>query len=339
MGTIGNDVITVSQTGAYFNVVNNGVASTVPFDSTLEIYGLAGNDIVTVDAGVTAPVQLDGGLGNDTLFGGSGNEILFGGVGLDGRVGRGGNDTYVFEEPGLFESDKIDERENQGVDTVDFSAMINKVRVDLTQAITPMSMYHRHVGPGFRGAFAFLENVIGGTEGDFITGNNANNTLEGGAGNDVLIGGPGSDNLIGGTGDDRYRFNDTQIAERDVITELEDEGFDMIDFSQMYTPVLVDIPRNVAWHQNRHIPGIQFIESAWGGSGDDYMIAGATAVRFTGGWGNDTLVGGDGDDQLSGGRGNDLLLGRGGSDTIIFGDGSNKWYDRHDGTAEDVLIP
>ena len=56
-----------------------------------------------------------------------------------------------------------------------------------------------------------IENAIGGSLNDVLTGNSLNNVIIGGAGNDtitgmggtnLIVGGSGSDNLTGGTGDD-----------------------------------------------------------------------------------------------------------------------------------------
>ncbi|MFN3988352.1 MAG: IPTL-CTERM sorting domain-containing protein [Rhodocyclaceae bacterium] len=49
---------------------------------------------------------------------------------------------------------------------------------------------------------SLIENVIGGSGNDILTGNQGNNRLVGGSGNDVLDGGDGDDVLIGGPGDD-----------------------------------------------------------------------------------------------------------------------------------------
>jgi Peptidase M10 serralysin C terminal/RTX calcium-binding nonapeptide repeat (4 copies) len=47
-----------------------------------------------------------------------------------------------------------------------------------------------------------IENALGGSGGDTLTGNDADNTLNGGGGNDTVIGGAGVDTLIGGSGND-----------------------------------------------------------------------------------------------------------------------------------------
>ncbi len=47
-----------------------------------------------------------------------------------------------------------------------------------------------------------IENIIGDSGNDRLTGNSLNNTLTGGGGNDQLTGQDGNDSLIGGFGDD-----------------------------------------------------------------------------------------------------------------------------------------
>ena len=49
---------------------------------------------------------------------------------------------------------------------------------------------------------AQIENAIGGSAGDTITGNSLDNAIEGRGGNDTLSGGSGDDALTGGAGDD-----------------------------------------------------------------------------------------------------------------------------------------
>jgi len=53
-----------------------------PFDqslSAIRIRGLAGNDVITVDAAIKTQVTAFGGLGNDTITGGGGSDFLYGG--------------------------------------------------------------------------------------------------------------------------------------------------------------------------------------------------------------------------------------------------------------------
>lgn len=127
-------------------------------------------------------------------------------------------------------------------------------------------------------ARSLIENAIGGTGNDRLTGNAAanqltggdgNDTLSGAEGNDTLDGGNGADNLDGGTGDDRL----TAGAGNDTVA---------------------------------------------GGDGNDVMLGQGGADVMLGGTGNDSLVGAGGNDTLTGGAGRDTLDGGAGKDLIVF---------------------
>lgn len=57
-----------------------------------------------------------------------------------------------------------------------------------------------------------IENAVGGSGNDSLTGNDAANTLDGGWGDDTLTGGPGNDTLLGGGGTDLAVFVGTRSA-------------------------------------------------------------------------------------------------------------------------------
>jgi len=69
-----------------------GGRPTVANVKTVEIFGLGGNDTLTLDEtnGALPKAILYGGAGNDTLTGGSGNDLLFGEAGNDTLLGKGG---------------------------------------------------------------------------------------------------------------------------------------------------------------------------------------------------------------------------------------------------------
>ena len=60
-----------------------------------------GNDTVHVAAGVTVPLHLFGGPGNDVLEGGDGDDVLAGGDGVDTISTRGGDDEVVIGADGV----------------------------------------------------------------------------------------------------------------------------------------------------------------------------------------------------------------------------------------------
>ena len=75
-------------------VAVTGGTPTVANTSVIQIFGLGGDDAITLDEsnGALPAVQMFGGAGNDTLTGGSGADQLFGQAGNDVILGKGGND-------------------------------------------------------------------------------------------------------------------------------------------------------------------------------------------------------------------------------------------------------
>src|SRR3954447_5338692 len=135
-------------------------------------YGDDGNDTLYGNAGDD---NLIGGAGNDYLNGGSGKDFLSGGPGDDWLVAGAGPDM-------------IDG--GSGNDTVDFSGSTEGVTVDLRIGLKPI--------PGLGGyaqgdLISGVENVIGSSFADVLTGDEGDNRVYGGGGADTMIGGGGSD--------------------------------------------------------------------------------------------------------------------------------------------------
>src|SRR5215211_4706863 len=99
-GDANNNTITVSRDAAGKLLVNGGAVAviggtaTVANTSQIQVFGLGGNDTLTLNEanGALPAANLFGGAGNDTLTGGSGNDMLFGQSGNDTLLGKGGND-------------------------------------------------------------------------------------------------------------------------------------------------------------------------------------------------------------------------------------------------------
>jgi Ca2+-binding RTX toxin-like protein len=97
-GTSGNDTIVINPVGAGNGVTVNVNGTTLgTFNPTGRIiaYGLAGDDDIQVAGGVTSPVWLYGGDGNDRLKGGNGSNVLEGGAGDDLLAGGNGRDLLI----------------------------------------------------------------------------------------------------------------------------------------------------------------------------------------------------------------------------------------------------
>ncbi len=239
-----------------------------------------------------------------------------------------------------------------GIDTLDASKWTGG---DQTLNLTPGS-YSSILGMSNNIGIAFgtvIENAIGGSGNDTISGNNANNTLSGndgndnlyggsgnnylsgGAGNDTLDGGTGTDTLIGGAGNDTYLIN----TSRDLVVETFNNGIDSIQASIAITnrvsflgkkipsqfapgPTLAT-PDNV-----ENLSALGFARANLIGNDLDNELTGNAADNvlkgmdgndiLIGGWGRDTLYGGSGNDIIDGGSGQDRLIGGTGSDTFVF---------------------
>ena len=169
-----------------------------------------------------------------------------------------------------------------------------------------------------------IENAIGGSGNDEITGNSSNNVLEGGAGDDTLTGYDGNDTLIGGAGDDTYVIHNVG----DVVIENIRKGSDLVWSWVSYTLsanvenlTLIDDGDAIEGTGNaldNEITGNTDANSLSGGGGNDTLDGGDGDDTLSGGSGRDTLLGGDGNDTLDGGRGKDVLNGGGGTDTASY---------------------
>ncbi|HJZ60411.1 MAG TPA: hypothetical protein VKE74_36040, partial [Gemmataceae bacterium] len=95
-----DNTIVISRDAAGKILVNGGTVPvlggtpTVANTSLIQVFGLGGNDSITLNeaSGALPAANLFGGAGNDTLTGGSGADQLFGESGNDSLLGKGGND-------------------------------------------------------------------------------------------------------------------------------------------------------------------------------------------------------------------------------------------------------
>ena len=166
-----------------------------------------------------------------------------------------------------------------------------------------------------------FENVIGGSQGDKLTGNGFANILSGGAGDDTLNGGIGDDTLNGGDGNDVYAFTANSVLGIDTLSD--DSGTDLLDFSQTTVAISLGLGTTGLQTVNANLSLVltsdMAIEMIVGSSGNDVLIGNALNNVLIGGAGSDVLIGQDGRDLLVGGTGADTLLGGNGDDILIGG--------------------
>ncbi len=140
-----------------------------------------GNSATDVSGRVSNIENIIGGSGNDTLTGDANANRLVSGGGTDVLVGGRGDDTYVLSPGGTV---TITELAAGGTDTLDYSGYTDGVTVNLAAG----------TAPGVSNNVAnLIENVIGGSGDDILTGDSKANRLTGGAGDDTLTGGAGND--------------------------------------------------------------------------------------------------------------------------------------------------
>jgi Ca2+-binding RTX toxin-like protein len=122
------------------------------------------------------------------------------------------NTTYYFtdEHDAMVaeDSSRVNITDTAGKDTFNGAAITDDVTLDLTPGAT-------NEGDLIIGITTLIENAIGGSGNDTVTGNDAankfwgregNDTINGGKGNDWLSGGYGNDSLTGGDGADTFSF-------------------------------------------------------------------------------------------------------------------------------------
>jgi trimeric autotransporter adhesin len=140
------------------------------------------------------------------------------------------------------------------------------------------------------------DTLTGGAGNDTLNGSGGNDRLLGYEGNDSLNGGTGNDTMIGGTGNDTYVVD----ATTDVITELLNEGIDLVQSSVTLTSLASNV-------ENLTLTGSSTLSAT--GNTLDNLLTGNSA--------NNTLTGLDGNDTLDGGSGNDTMVGGLGNDTYV----------------------
>jgi Ca2+-binding RTX toxin-like protein len=249
------------------------------------LLGTAQADIIR---GFDGDDVLDGLEGDDDLDGGAGNDVLVGGLGNDRLAGGDGNDT------------------------VDYSVTFGSVTVSLLTGIADD-------GKGGTDTLLGIENIIGSTIHDTLTGNNGDNIIRGGTGNDTIYGLGGSDFLLGEDGYDIIfggDGNDT-IVGGNLYDQLDGgDGFDTVDYSGDPGGVTIDLYHGGfdGWGE---YDAIKNFENITGSAFADVLAGDWQNNILRGNAGNDRLIGREGDDVLVGGAGNDTLEGGANFDVAV----------------------
>ncbi len=349
-GNAGSDTADYSDKTASVVVTLNGSSdATVTVGGVVEdtvrnienLLGGSGNDTLTGDG---LDNVFKGGAGNDVLDGAGGSDtadysdktasvvvslngasdvtVTIGGVAedtirnIENLIGGSGNDTLTGDSlanrfKGGAGNDILDG--GAGVDTADFSGATNSLVLTLNGANNATLFSNGVANDVVRN----IENVIGGSGNDILTGDALDNWLQGGAGNDTLKGGAGNDILDGGTGIDTL---DISSANQPLILTLNGAN----DATLFANGIAQDTIRN--------------IENVIGGNGNDTLTGDSRDNILQGGAGNDTLKGGAGNDILDGGTGIDTVdISSANQPLVLTLNGANNSTLFASGVAQDII--
>jgi len=306
--------------GTILHELGHAVGLDHPFDNTTlpaaldnSLYTVMSYDPVPAQVGIADPIQQF--PATPMLYDIQALQIMYGA----NMTTRSGDTTYFGPDSDIEIIDGGDlivtVWDAGGIDTFSAANQSNAATIDLRPGhFSTIGSIADNIGialdvPGTRALAAVIENAIGGSAGDTLTGNwvdnelrgnGGNDTISGNAGNDLIFGDDGDDELHGGPGDDRlfgWTGNDVLLGD-DGNDELFGQGGDDVLFG---------------WVGNDGLYGDDGNDNLFGQGGDDQLF----------GWiGNDQLFGDDGNDYLFGQAGDDLLFGWVGDDTI-YGDAGN----------------
>jgi hypothetical protein len=212
----GNEVFSLSHVDGDPAVTGGETIRVSAFGIDLEYAGVhsirgsggQGDDTIILSSDITAPAELDGGPGNDTLTGGGGNDILLGDAGIithsynaDGTLRKDVLLTDVGMITGAYNLNSLTCKD---LSAALVSDLLNADLVLLTGAYNADGTKH------------YARNAWGCNEwetqlllvslledgNDILDGGPGDDALFGGRGNDTLTGGDGRDYLVGNAGDD-----------------------------------------------------------------------------------------------------------------------------------------
>lgn len=189
-GKGGFDIALFLTASAGVNVdLGAGTAAGEGADALSGVESAYGTDLADVLAGDADANLLIGAGGNDTITGNGGDDVISGGDGNDGIAGGGGNDL-LFGDGG---NDSI----SGGAGTADVASY--------TTAPGPITANLALGTASGEGAdtLSGVENIVGSTFDDVLSGDGASNRIYGIGGSDTLNGAGGADFLYGGQGNDQ----------------------------------------------------------------------------------------------------------------------------------------
>lgn len=314
-GTDLADNIQLSSSNGKITVSGAGAGTQVFAKSDLagiEIFSLAGDDRIILDASIIADATIVGGAGNDTVQGGGGDDDITGNTDAESIHGGAGNDR-------IYANGTING--GAGDDSIRGLGVLSGG--DGNDTITSTE------GPDIFLYSASGATIDGGNGDDILSGPAAR--MRGGAGNDRLTGSVWDDSLNGGSGADTLDGSagvDTVVSDADdtilvlpaavllhntlYISGTDDD--DLIAMSLEGDSTLRVVLNESVFEFGRADVQVAHFRS---GAGDDRISIDAAITFAT------FIFAGDGNDTILGGAGNDWVLDGAGEDLISAGAGGN----------------
>ena len=209
-----------------------------------------------------------------------------------------------------------------GNDTFDFSGYHQAGTIDLRPGF--FSSVGGLIGNVSIAEGVDIENAIGGSGSDSITGNTLNNLIQGGAGGDTIMAGDGADTVTETSGQNYLRG---------------EEGDDSISGGAAFDDANGNMGNDTI-HGNGgddYSVGGKDNDLLFGDDGNDIVWGNLGNDTCDGGNGDDQCRGGQGDDSVSGGAGNDFISGDRGNDTVAGGAGADIFHTSQDAGVDKVL--
>ncbi|WP_259916945.1 nidogen-like domain-containing protein [Jannaschia sp. M317] len=248
-----------------------------------ELRGNAGNDAMDGDDGNDT---IKGEEGDDTLIGGDGDDELSGGAGADALIGGPGRDSASYRDATMA---VVADLENAGANS----------------------------GEAAGDTFSSIEDLIGGSGDDSLSGTATANVISGSDGDDTLVGRGGNDTLNGDNEDDV--LNGGEGADR----LNGGRANDIASYEDATTGVQANLGNSAANTGEAAGDTYNSIEGLMGSAFNDTLIGDGNDNLIIGGAGDNTLNGGGGNDTLRGGTGSDAHIGGSGSDTADYSEAAS----------------
>lgn len=199
VGTADDDALTLGVDGANLTVVASFLAEPKVFTLAevlrITVSLLDGNDTLTTDSAIAAPITAHGGAGADTFSGGAGDDVLEGGDGDDWLYGGAGADA-LYGGVGL---DRMygqmgDDRMYGGADR---DLMSGQGGHDWVDGEDGNDIVYGNGGNDYLFGQAGKDRLFGHEGNDMLVGGDENDRLSGSLGQDVLLAGQGTDWVMG----------------------------------------------------------------------------------------------------------------------------------------------